>query len=92
MPGEAAFLPGPANACASGARTSTEVMDKSDKPAAVSNPTAADVKTLPNAKEDEGFDYVLDAMNGPDNMKKENADYKPGVGTFLYNFFTGKKN
>ena len=42
-----------------------------DKPApgsnpivASTNPTAADVKTLPKAKEDEGFDYVLDAMNG----------------------------
>lgn len=31
---------------------------------ATTNPTAADVKTLPKAKEDEGFDYVLDAMNG----------------------------
>ena len=45
-----------------------------DKPAPGTNPTvattnptastAADVKTLPKAKEDEGFDYVLDAMNG----------------------------
>ena len=44
-----------------------------DKPAPGTNPgatshqqtaTAADVKTQPKAKEDEGFDYVLDAMNG----------------------------
>ena len=31
---------------------------------ATTNPTASNVKTLPKAKEDEGFDYVLDAMNG----------------------------
>ena len=39
--------------------------DKAEKTAPTShtNPAAANVKTLPKA-EDEGFDYVLDAMNG----------------------------
>ena len=39
--------------------------DKAEKtvPTSNTNPAAANVKTLPKA-EDEGFDYVLDAMNG----------------------------
>ena len=39
----------------------------------------------------EGFDYVLHAMNGEDNMKEEAKDYKPTKTWGSYFFGSGKK-
>ncbi|KAK9797726.1 hypothetical protein WJX73_000742 [Symbiochloris irregularis] len=44
---------------------------KQDKPAAQAG------NTKPEVVSQEGFDYVLDAMNGEDNMKEETKEYKP---------------
>ena len=39
----------------------------------------------------EGFDYVLNAMNGEDNMKQETTDYKPTKTWSSYFFGRGSK-
>ena len=39
----------------------------------------------------EGFDYVLNAMNGEDNMKEETKDYKPTKTWGSYFFGSSKK-
>ena len=39
----------------------------------------------------EGFDYVLNAMNGEDNMKQETKDYKPTKTWSSYFFGGGSK-
>ena len=39
----------------------------------------------------EGFDYVLHAMNGEDNMKEEAKDYKPTKTWGSYFFGSSKK-
>ena len=38
----------------------------------------------------DGFDYVLNAMNGEDNMKEETKNYKPSQSWGSY-FFGSKK-
>ena len=42
----------------------------------------------PKVVSQEGFDYVLDAMNGEDNMKEETKDYKPATtSNFRFNLW-----
>jgi hypothetical protein len=46
--------------------------------------------TEPKEVSQEGFDYVLNAMNGEDNMKEETKNYKP-TQTWGSYFFGSKK-
>ncbi len=48
------------------------------------------VQEAPKEVSQEGFDYVLNAMNGEDNMKEETKDYKPAQ-TWSSYFFGGSK-
>lgn len=50
-------------------------------------------KTNTDMKEvsQDGFDYVLNAMNGEDNMKEETKDYKPTKTWGSYFFGSSKK-
>lgn len=42
----------------------------------------------PDVVSQDGFDYVLDAMNGEDNMKEETKDYKPAKSSnFRFSLF-----
>ena len=47
----------------------------------------ADIKEVSQ----DGFDYVLNAMNGEDNMKEETKDYKPTKTWGSYFFGSSKK-
>ncbi|EIE25212.1 hypothetical protein COCSUDRAFT_52795 [Coccomyxa subellipsoidea C-169] len=47
-------------------------------------------EATPKEVSQEGFDYVLNAMNGEDNMKEETKDYKPSK-TWSSYFFGGSK-
>ncbi len=49
--------------------------------------STADIKEVSQ----EGFDYVLNAMNGEDNMKEETKDYKPTKTWGSYFFGSSKK-
>lgn len=41
----------------------------------------------------DGFDYVLNAMNGEDNMKEETKNYKPSQASGGWgSYFFGSKN
>lgn len=44
----------------------------------------------PKEVSQEGFDYVLNAMNGEENMKEETKNYKP-MKTWSSYFFGSKK-
>ena len=58
-----------------------------------------DTKAVPEKSKDtdikevsqDGFDYVLNAMNGEDNMKEETRDYKPTKTWGSYFFGSSKK-
>ncbi|CAL5222600.1 g4991 [Coccomyxa viridis] len=64
----------------------TSTQQKADtKP--VPEKTDADIKEVSQ----DGFDYVLNAMNGEDNMKEETKDYKPTKTWGSYFFGSSKK-